>query len=363
MNKISIIIPVYKVEPYLRECLDSVINQTYNNLEIILIDDGSPDNCGAICDEYAKMDSRIIVIHKENAGVSAARNDGLKMMTGDWFTFVDSDDWIEPDYCEKFIQFISEYQADIVFLGGVFWKNGSNNTEVRRSVKSEFVYTKENNPEKWEILLSKVLSYKITDEYLTDQFFWGTVCSIFHNTSFWKKNNIMFSTEMSRFEDGLFNLMMTEKADSIGVLPFIGYHYRKTNVESVNYRYISGRVNSLLMYIQNLYANKDITNMRLLKEAVSAVILNDLPGCLRKDYFHRENPKSKSEIRKELWELKQEPYIQQAIWQKENDLLFKSGVLLKYCLRLPGVWIIKPFYKLCELVNGIKALWHNLYNK
>ena len=147
MNKISIIIPVYKVESYLCECLDSVIYQTYNNLEIILIDDGSPDNCGAICDEYAKKDSRIIVIHKENAGVSAARNDGLEMMTGDWFTFVDSDDWIEPDYCEKFIQFASAHQADMIFSGGIILENGGDESVMRRSVLSEFVYTKKQNPE------------------------------------------------------------------------------------------------------------------------------------------------------------------------------------------------------------------------
>ena len=95
--KISVIVPVYKVEPYLRKCLDSIINQTYRNLQIILVDDGSPDNCGAICDEYASKDSRIEVIHEENGGVSAARNAGLKLAAGDYIGWVDSDDWIEPD--------------------------------------------------------------------------------------------------------------------------------------------------------------------------------------------------------------------------------------------------------------------------
>ena len=99
MNElISVIVPVYKVEPYLRRCIDSIISQTYHNLEIILVDDGSPDNCGAICDEYAEKDTRVRVIHKSNGGLSDARNAGLDIMTGDYVAFVDSDDWIDKQH-------------------------------------------------------------------------------------------------------------------------------------------------------------------------------------------------------------------------------------------------------------------------
>ena len=100
MDKISIIIPVYNVEAYLRKCLDSVIAQTYTNVEIILINDGSTDDSGVICDEYAKADSRIKVFHQPNKGASAARNIGLKNFTGQYIGFVDSDDWIEPNMYE-----------------------------------------------------------------------------------------------------------------------------------------------------------------------------------------------------------------------------------------------------------------------
>jgi len=95
--KISVIVPVYKVEPYLRKCLDSIVGQTHRNLEIILVDDGSPDNCGAICDEYAARDERIKVIHKENGGVASARNAGLAVASGDYIGWGGSDDWIETD--------------------------------------------------------------------------------------------------------------------------------------------------------------------------------------------------------------------------------------------------------------------------
>ena len=94
---ISVIVPVYKVETYLPKCLDSIVNQTYKNLEIILVDDGSPDNCPAMCDEWAEKDDRILVIHQTNGGISAARNAGLEKMQGQYLLFVDSDDWIAPD--------------------------------------------------------------------------------------------------------------------------------------------------------------------------------------------------------------------------------------------------------------------------
>lgn len=114
---ISIIVPVYKVEAYLRRCLDSIVNQTYRNLEIILVDDGSPDNCPAICDEYAAKDSRVKVIHQKNAGVSAARNAGLDAAIGDYIAFVDSDDWIELDTYEVALSKLSNEKLDIVAFG------------------------------------------------------------------------------------------------------------------------------------------------------------------------------------------------------------------------------------------------------
>ena len=101
MELVSIIIPIYNVEKYVHRCVDSVINQTYRNLEIILVDDGSPDDCGKICDEYAKKDNRIKAIHKENGGLSDARNYGIESATGEWLFFLDSDDWIHPQTIEK----------------------------------------------------------------------------------------------------------------------------------------------------------------------------------------------------------------------------------------------------------------------
>lgn len=114
---VSIIVPVYKVEPYLDRCVQSIVNQTYKNLEIILVDDGSPDDCPAMCDTWAKKDNRIRVIHKENGGLSSARNAGLEMATGAFLQFTDSDDWLEPEMITYLIDLAERNEADVVRCG------------------------------------------------------------------------------------------------------------------------------------------------------------------------------------------------------------------------------------------------------
>ena len=114
---ISVIVPVYRVEPYLRQCVESILNQTYRDIEVLLIDDGSPDRCGEICDEYAEKDDRIRVFHTENRGLSAARNLGLHKAKGEHIGFVDSDDWIEPDMYEVLLKRMQETGADIGVCG------------------------------------------------------------------------------------------------------------------------------------------------------------------------------------------------------------------------------------------------------
>lgn len=119
---VSVIVPVYKVEDYIRECIDSILAQTYTDFELILVDDGSPDDCGRICDDYAKGDNRIKVVHKVNGGISSARNAGLEVAKGEWIMHVDGDDWIEPDMIESLIEAAQITGADMVI--GDFVKYG-----------------------------------------------------------------------------------------------------------------------------------------------------------------------------------------------------------------------------------------------
>lgn len=124
---LSVIVPVYKVEPYLHRCIDSIRNQTYKHLQIILVDDGSPDNCGKICDEYAELDARIIVVHQKNRGLSGARNTGLRYAKGEYVAFVDSDDWISSDMYQTLVNLVELNDLDmarssVVETDGDGWK-------------------------------------------------------------------------------------------------------------------------------------------------------------------------------------------------------------------------------------------------
>lgn len=129
---ISIIVPVYKVEKYLDRCVESIVNQTYKNLEIILVDDGSPDNCPQMCDNWAEQDNRIKVIHKTNDGLANARNSGIEICNGDYVMFVDSDDYIEPDMVEFLLNLSAKYNADVSRCGFYYeYENGHKESESR----------------------------------------------------------------------------------------------------------------------------------------------------------------------------------------------------------------------------------------
>jgi len=133
---ISVLVPVYNVEQYLEECLESIINQKYRKLEIILVDDGSTDKSGEICDEYAKKDSRIKVIHQKNQGVAAARNVSIAKATGDYIGFVDSDDFIVPDMYKNMISLAEKYHADIVMCNAKYTDQYGQNIPNYGSAKS-----------------------------------------------------------------------------------------------------------------------------------------------------------------------------------------------------------------------------------
>ncbi len=138
---ISVIIPIYNVEKYLSKCIESVINQTYKNIEIILVDDGSPDNCGKICDEYAKIDSRIKVIHKKNGGISDTRNIGIDNSNGKYITFIDSDDYVTNDYIEYLYYILKEEKVDISCCNFELIYDNNKKIEVNDEKEKIFCYS------------------------------------------------------------------------------------------------------------------------------------------------------------------------------------------------------------------------------
>lgn len=204
---ISIIVPVYKVEAYLAECLESILKQTYSNLEIILVDDGSPDRSGAICDEYARKDSRVKAYHKENGGVSSSRNYGLSVAHGDWIGFADPDDWIDPDMFEKMLAAALETNADMAICGYIF------------------EYT--TGPQKvrdWERRLL-VGRDEIAKAYFKEKFFKDFLWSKLTRRSFFE-NGLQFPLGML-YEDAVVTDELLQHTEVIICLPDCFYHYRK----------------------------------------------------------------------------------------------------------------------------------------
>lgn len=201
--KISVIVPVYKVEPYLRKCLDSIINQTYRNLEIILVDDGSPDSCGAICNEYAAKDERIKVVHKANGGVASARNVGLDTAIGDYIGWADSDDWIEPEMFETMLRGAEAHDADIAICSRIesypdhSFQMGWQQTEV---------FDKEQ-------AIALLVEDNVIRSYLCDKL--------------WKRElfqDIRFP-QLKVFEDMAVMYQLFMRAERVVCLPDILYHY------------------------------------------------------------------------------------------------------------------------------------------
>ncbi|MBO5204316.1 MAG: glycosyltransferase family 2 protein [Clostridia bacterium] len=213
---VSIIIPVYNVEKYLPECLESVINQTYKNLEILLIDDGSPDNSGKICDEYAEKDARIKVIHKENGGVSSARNLGLNIATGEYITFIDSDDFVDEHYVEYLYNDLTSQSSDMSFCG--FSKHFGQTTE-----KYEECFPNKLN-----------IDFKNMDfERFFHSFFqfnntvFGSIWRVLYKKDVIK--NILFNSNIKISEDLVFVLNCIFKCKSISHIEDSLYFYRVNN--------------------------------------------------------------------------------------------------------------------------------------
>ncbi len=200
---ISVIVPVYKVEKYLNRCVDSILNQTHKNLEVILVDDGSPDNCPSMCDEYAKVDKRVRVVHKANAGVSSARNTGLDVAKGDFVAFVDSDDWIEPTMYKELLSKQQQENYDMVFCKFVHAYDNGKKVKINEANLEKFVETKSIDVFFQQNMLSG------NDQMLTST---NNVMGSIFRTLFKKTaiNNIRFETDVVIEEDLLFYIQILQ---------------------------------------------------------------------------------------------------------------------------------------------------------
>ena len=228
---ISIIVPVYNAEQYLPKCLDSILNQTYKYLEVICINDGSYDNSINILNQYKAQDSRMVVIDKSNEGVSATRNCGLKQATGEYFMFVDADDWIEPDTCEKALTVMEDNNADIVMWSYVSERGFSNSQKT--IFPNDCVFEHTNELEQVHRRFIGLVGDELAHPELADSLspVWGKLYKKFLLET--SKAEFIDLAEIGTYEDGMFNLQIFQNASKIAYINKRFYHYRKTNQTSV----------------------------------------------------------------------------------------------------------------------------------
>lgn len=263
-NKVSIIVPVYNVELYLEECIDSVINQTYENLEIIIVDDGSTDNSGMICDAYENKDERITVIHKENGGLSAARNTGLRIATGEYVYFLDSDDYIEKNAMSDLMEIFEQEKVDVVFFDAYVFYTDCEPDDNVNSYKRKKRYTSLNGKD----ILVKLLE---NDEYRTP------VQLYMYKAEFLNRNNLEFYEGIIH-EDELFSFQVFN-ADGIVAHCHKSLYARRIRPASIMTASASSKRFKSMLAIYNelakMYelktASGQAANMYLIREAKSVI--------------------------------------------------------------------------------------------
>lgn len=227
MCKVSIIVPIYNIDKeFLDKCIKSLVNQTLKDIEIILIDDGSNNNCAKLCDEYSRIDKRIICIHQENLGVSVARNRGIKEANSDWIMFVDPDDWIDYDTLEK----IDSYLNNDVDVLTFFYYDSFKNFEKKQIPEFKQPYIIEKN-DYIKLIKGLINPY----ELFINGYFGAVWCNVFKK-EFLEKNELLFNDKLRKSQDTLFNLNLLIKYPKMIFIPISLYHYRHQS-DSICHKY------------------------------------------------------------------------------------------------------------------------------
>lgn len=218
---LSVVIPIYKTEKFLKRCINSILNQTLNDIEIILVDDGSPDDCPQICDEYASRYKRIKVIHKKNEGLGMARNSGIGSSSGEYITFIDSDDYIEPTYLEDLYNLAVNNNVDVCVSGGIYIDDGKK-VSVRYCVSPELHNKCIEDLQEIKKFSAKVVS---PNKYGKDYCSLSSCFSLFRRSLFTEKGLAFVSEKSFLSEDMEFNMKLYQECNSVYLSNIIGYHY------------------------------------------------------------------------------------------------------------------------------------------
>lgn len=351
MSKFSVVVPVYNVENYLDRCVESLIKQTLNDIEIILVDDGSPDNCGKMCDEYAKKDSRVVVIHKKNGGVSAARNDGILKATGEWIIFCDSDDWMETDALEKMYNAGTSNNADVV-LADVYLIRGDER-KYNKYYKDEFTTSD-------RAVIEKLVAGNLYASYAPNLPEKTAICY----GGPWNKavrrkilidNDIKFDlTVKGIFDDVLYSAYILAQAKCVTYVSHPVYNYIRLET-SLTHTFKPAAIEmneNILLSFEQLLKKYRLTEK--LKDPMNALTVRRLSEIMPVYFFSKKNKNSFFDNQKELKEILSSDRYFSAAQNVELDKLLKSHKRVAKITKKKSAFSLWVLYKLKAIKQKLK---------
>ena len=302
-DKISVIVPVYNVKRYLRRCVDSIINQTYRNLQIILVDDGSKDSSGDICDEYASKDKRIIVIHKANGGLGSARNAGIEKAIGKYLTFVDGDDSIERNHIESLYLCLKEKNADTC-LGG--------HTKVHKTRKEKHINVCAGREYEGDEVKNNILVRMLGKLPNGSDYIEMSVCMVLFSTEIIKKYDLKFHSEREFIsEDLIFDFDYYPLSSRTVVSTDVGYHYYD-NEDSLTTKYNPERFNQQKIMTQEVIRRaKNCGIYYIGEQRILNTFLSITRYCIKLEV--KQNINQKNIVRKRINEICFDSYVCQCM--------------------------------------------------
>ncbi len=349
----SIIVPVYKVNTtYFKECIESILAQTFRDFELILVDDGSPDNCGQICDEWSLLDERIRVIHQENQGVSVARNSGIESAKGDWILFVDADDWLEANTCQILFDELSKNDCEIIMFHGIV-ESANGSKVMDYGLQNGYLYDL-SVPENREFLYKRVMGISAGDKQFVSHMYYSWDKA--YKRTFLLENELFYPKGIAKSEDKVFMCRCVEKTHKFYSIGDALYHYRM-NEESVCHRY-SAKIDEnrilLAKTLMPIAQNMDKELAKVLNEPEFHKIYDEymrfifglISDVLVLKFYHKDNPNPKGRRKAAIQFIKTEPfsssinyvsYAKLSLVAKIKKVLLKCrcvSVLAMLCLRL-----------------------------
>lgn len=338
---ISFIVPVYNASRTLGHCIKSLLTQTYDNFEIVLVDDGSVDGSSKICDDFAQKENRVVVYHQENAGVSAARNKGLELACGKYVAFVDADDWIDSNVCETFVKACEKQDYDLFCFSAIYSSQKKDVLSLLLSGDVELFSQKQ----KEELLCKMMTPWAPWYSFNCNTRFAGSVWAKFYRAEVIKDSDIQFSLETIVSEDVLFNVLSFDFFDKIGYSTKAFYHYRVQDDSAQNrYRpnsmkYFGFVIDQIQQWLEE--KRKDLN----VKDCANTLFVHYLFGALKEDYFHKDNP-NKTFASSELNEVLSQEKYKSVLENVKSEYFTLSERILVRLLRHKMVRCIKLLMKI-----------------